>query len=60
MHQTMQWIMHKQLTFPDGIDGKTIDFISKLLNRDARQRLGCGLTGNYHMTTPTSVYCIDG
>jgi serine/threonine protein kinase len=46
MHQTMQWIMHKQLTFPDGIDGKTVDFISKLLNRDARQRLGCGLTGN--------------
>lgn len=45
MHQTMQWIMHKQLSFPDGIDGKTIDFITKLLNRDARQRLGCGLTG---------------
>lgn len=45
MHQTMQWIMHKQLTFPDGLDSKTIDFINKLLNRDARQRLGCGLTG---------------
>lgn len=45
MHQTMQWIMHKQLTFPDGLDGKTTDFITKLLNRDARQRLGCGLTG---------------
>jgi len=30
IHQTMQWIMRKQVVYPDYLDGKTIDFISKV------------------------------
>jgi serine/threonine protein kinase len=45
IHQTMQWILHKPLVFPEGLSNITTDFITRLLNRDPRQRLGCGITG---------------
>jgi len=41
----MQWILTKPVIFPEYLESKTIDFISKLLQRDPKKRLGCGVTG---------------